>query len=260
MTDDEAAKKARNAAKRKNEKYTRPVSKYPTFENHEVKEGHAIKIEEEKINKEGAKVMKTKYLWYDIDIERDDDEYDDEEDDEEEHEEEHSTNFDFYAKSICRKEQKAMIEEGYEDYDKIRVSKPMAKFFSNLAIDFIARMSPLITELITFKGSSTITDEVVKVALRALLIDSRPEVDGTNKLTDEHEELMNLIDSKVRLITDHQTKTKPAQSDASEATDATDASVPAEEQLDEEENEEEIVDPPPKPAVVIRRRRPAAKK
>jgi len=247
--DDEAAKKARAAAKRKGDQYKRPVSKVSTFEMHEVKEGHAIRIEEEKTGKDGKKKIKTRFLWYDIDIERDDDddEYDDEE---EEEDEERSTNFNFYAKLICLKVVKEMIDEGHEDYDKIRLSKPTLKFFSNIAIDFIARVSPLITELITFKGSSTITDEVVKVALRTLLLDSRSEVDGTNILSDDHEDLMNIIDSKVRLINEYQTKAKTANND-DEAQEGA-----AEDHLDDEEIEEEIEEETKPP---VRRRRQVKK-
>lgn len=252
-TDDEAAKKARAVAKRKNEKYTRPVSKVTSFENCEVKDGYAVKIDQDKLNKEGKPVTKTKYLWYGIDIERDDDENgeaDEEEegDDETDVEEERSNDFKHYAKRICLNIRKELVDEGYVDYEKIRLSKPSLKFFSNIAIDFIARISPLITELITFKGSSTITDEVVKVALRMMLLDSRSDVDGTNELPEEHMELMNMIDSKVRMVSEYQTKSKTASQAASQE-------GVAEDNLDEEELEEEIEEPAP-PA---RRRRPARK-
>ena len=251
LADDEAAKKARAAAKRKEEEYKRPASKFITFEKQEVKNGYALKVEDEVENNKGETVKKVKYLWYDIDIERDDSSYDNFDEDDEDHEHEDTApNFTFYARSICKNVKQAKLDEGYEDHYPIRVGVGITRLFSNLAIDFIARMAPLIVELIKFKGSSTITDEVIKVALRILLIDNRPDVDGTSELSDEHEDLINIIDSKVHLINAHQTKSKAAAAASDEG--------PADDDVDDDLDE--VIEPAPKPQSASRRRRPVARK
>lgn len=239
--DDEAAKKARAAAKRKEEKYSRPTSKYPTFENMEVRNGHAEKHEKETVNKKGEPCTKVKYFWYDIDIDRD-------EEDEGFEVSDPDHGFNHYIRNICKKVKEEKVNEGYEDYNDILIGTGMVRFFSNLIIDFIARMTPLIIRLLRFKGSSTVTHEVVKVALAMILIDSRVEVDGTDTLSEDHEELMNTIDSKIRIVTEHLTRTKSA--DGADGADG--AEGDADEDVDE--LEEDIAEPVAKPAAPRRRR------
>jgi hypothetical protein len=243
--DAEAAKNAQKVAKRKGEKYVRPESKVIKFEEQEVKDGHAFKIEENTTDKEGKPVVKKRYMWYDIDVSREN-----EEEEEEEENSDRGTDFAHFARNICKKVRAAAIDEGNYDFEKIRKSKPIAKFFSNLAIDFIFRIAAVVTELVALKGSSTITDDVIKSAVKILLLDSRAEMDGTNELYDDHKELLNLIESKVKTVSDYQTKTKNAAEQEANPEGA------AEGGLDDEENDEAIEEAP-KP-VAPRRRRPAA--
>jgi hypothetical protein len=247
-----AITKARNLAKRKGVKYVRPEKQDVTFGEYEHENGHCEKIVVSTTNKEGNTVKKPRYKWYGIDIEKTDNDYDDDEDDEEVvyGEREGSFGFAFYVKELCRAVRNAKVEENHQDHFKIRIGSDINKFCSDLSIDFINRLCPLIQTAIDYKKAATINDETIKFVLRMILLDSRPDVDGTDVLSEEHASVMDLIDSKVRQIKNHQTDMKSAHN--ADNTDDLDA-----EELEEDDNEEDIT-VPAKPAAATKRagRRP----
>lgn len=186
----EAFQAAKSKAKKNKKKYEKPDFKYPTFQETEVEGGYATTVEakDEKGN------TKTKYQWYGIDV-----------DWPETPASTDNTDFKFYISQVCKRVLDHHIEIGDSEAQEVRFSTNLRKFFSNLIIAFINRLSPQIRILIEAMGQKTITHDVIKTALRQMLVDGYYSPTGEVEFNEEHRNLMNLIDEKVKLCQKHQT-------------------------------------------------------
>jgi hypothetical protein len=222
-SDEEAAKRAKAIAKRKGTKYTRPDSKFSKFEEYEHEHGHCEKVTTTTTDKNGKNVKKDRYEWYNIDIDERDTDADSDETEEDgdgadmDDNGKDKDNFTFYVRKLCLRIKANKVEENYQDHDDIRISGNIAKFFSNLVIDFISRIAPLIKSAVEYKKAATISEKTVKFVLKMILLDSRKDADSTDVLSEEHSGLMDLIDNKIRIANAHHTEAKPAAPAASDA-------------------------------------------
>jgi hypothetical protein len=187
-----AVQKAKTRARKEKKPYKKPDMKQSTFQEHEVANGHALRTETTTQNDKGENVTKVHYEWYGIDVERP------------ELVEDHGVNFNFYVSQICNKVKQNMssVDKTHgDDYDEIKVSNGIKKFFSDLIVDFIRRLSPLIKLLISAMDVKTVGHEVLKTVLKMLLLSTYSDATQQNgELTEEHQALFNLIDEKVKRL------------------------------------------------------------
>lgn len=186
--------KAKSKAKKDKKPYQRPKFNYPSFQETEVHNGFATKTETTTTDTDGKDVIKPHYQWYGIDL---DGPTDDPMND--------NTRFQFYVQQVCKKVINRRSEVGSSDFLEIKISTNIRKFFSDLIIDFIARISPQIRILINAMEVKTVDHKVVKTILKMILTDSYHSSTGVVKLNEEHEKLFELIDEKVGLCQAHQT-------------------------------------------------------
>jgi hypothetical protein len=204
-----AVQKAKSKARKEKKPYKKPELKLQTFQESEVANGHALRTETVTQDDKGQNVTKYHYEWYGIDVERPEvaDEHD-------------GVNFNFYVSQICnkvRQRQSEVVKNG-EDYEEIKISNNIKKFFSDLVVDFIRRASPLIRLLISAMDVKTVGHEVVKTVLKMLLLSSS----STGELSEDHQTLMNLVDEKVSRCV-----AKPDEPEESDDLDDLEEEVPA---------------------------------
>jgi hypothetical protein len=96
------------------------------------------------------------------------------------------TTFEFYVNLIC-KSVKAQLVSKDEQYAPVRISKYIRKFCSDVVIQLIERLSPLIVLYASTTGIKTIGDEVIMFWVKALLMDAG--VDSTDLFEFVHERL-----------------------------------------------------------------------
>lgn len=189
-----AIQKAKSKAKKEKKAYQRPKFKFPTFQESEVEKGFALKTETSTTDDKGNVSVKPHYQWYGIDIEK-----------QGTPENNDHTNFHFYVQQVCKKIVNRRSDVGNSDFLEIKISTNIRKFFSDLIIDFIARISPQIRILIEAMDVKTVDHMVIKTILKMLLVDSYHSATGVIELNEEHESLFKLIDEKVALCQVHQT-------------------------------------------------------
>lgn len=215
--------KAKSVAKKDGSKMQKPKIEYPKFQDTEVAKGFAIKTEVpkkdengvvKKDEKTGEELTKFVYTWKNIDT-----------DDNEKH------TFGFYMNLLCRKVISSKMDIGESQYYDIKVSASVKKFLSDLVVDFIARISPLIRILISHTDVKTVDEDVMITVLRMMITDGYHNSSGFVQLRPEHERLFRLINEKIELCSIHQT-TK------TDKTDKTDKKE-EEESEGEEDNESE---------------------
>jgi hypothetical protein len=153
----------------------------------------------------------------------DDEEGEEEEEEEEEEEGPRKRGFEFYVEKIGKSITKSGEKRG--KYDKIRLSRDLKKFCSNLVIDILYNLGEVLIDLLELKGAKTINDDLVKTAFSVVL-----KYNGV-----ESTELMAEVEEKVEQVLHH---TKSEDGDAADAADADD-DADEEEDDDEEEEEEE---------------------
>jgi hypothetical protein len=100
-----------------------------------------------------------------IDEECDTDTHEDEDD------EKHGSTFEFYINLICKNVKNKLVESD-ESFTPIRISKHIRKFCSDVVIQLIERISPLIKLYSSTAKVKTVNDDVIKFIFKFLLLDS----------------------------------------------------------------------------------------
>ena len=94
--------------------------------------------------------------------------------------------FDFYVHEICKQVRAELIEED-EKYKTIRISKDIRQFGSQVVVELIERLSPLISLYVQNTKVKTINDNVIKFVVQFLFVDAK--VDCTKLFTFVNEKL-----------------------------------------------------------------------
>jgi len=89
------------------------------------------------------------------------------------------TSFEFYVNAIC-KNLRDTIAQSSPDYSSIRVSKAIRKFCSDLVIQLIDRVIPLLKLYMKSNNTKTINTNIVKFIFQYILVDSGVDVDNCN--------------------------------------------------------------------------------
>lgn len=217
------------SAKAKNLRETRRIAKntdkpvkrkfeYPKFQEVEVKAGFAKAVEGKK--QDGS--PKINYRWYGIDIERDPSE-------------ESEIKFTSYAHKVC----KNALDQCDNAYaDEIKISGQIAKFFSDLIVDFIKRLAPLAMLNIECRHVKTIDESVITNIVKHILLDSYKHKSAKMSLTDEHDAMFASVKKKVETCYLHQTGVVTKEAVEKAPSDLVDDDEP-EDDLDEPEQVEE---------------------
>jgi len=231
------AKKKASKPKKAKKATTKPVEKpeYQSFEQREVEEGHAYA--EQKVDGKGN--TKTTYLWKGID------DLEDVDTDEEEVEGGgRKFGFNFYIGQVC-KNLKDINKKDDDEYEQVRVSTNIKRFFSNLLVELIHRIAPQIRLLMSYKDAKTVSYEMIITVLKIILIDSySPTANGDVELTEEHQALFTDMKKKVKAYNDYHKNTKNHNEDDVEVEVEDDVE---EDEVEEEEIEEEVAPEPVKP-------------
>lgn len=177
--------------KNKKPKERRAKFDFPSFPEHEVKNNYAKKTEVISKDQNGNEETKTMYQWYVIDT----------------MDSPNTINFYFYIQQLCRNIINQNKDNGFSDYDDIKISTNVKKFFSDLIIDFVSKIAPQIRILTDAMNVKTVDHDLIKTILRLMLVDEYHDPSGLVVLKEEHEKLFSLIDKKVRLCQEHQTQT-----------------------------------------------------
>jgi histone H3/H4 len=90
---------------------------------------------------------------------------------EEEDDDKNSSTFEFYINLICKSVKATLVAED-ETYQPIRISKHIRKFCSEVVIQIIERISPLIKLYANTAKVKTVNDDVIKFIFKFLLLDS----------------------------------------------------------------------------------------
>jgi histone H3/H4 len=101
----------------------------------------------------------------------DDDCDDDKTDNTEEDDEKHESTFEFYINLICKSVKNKLVESD-ESYNTIRISKHIRKFCSDVVIQLIERISPLIKLYSTTAKVKTVNDDVIMFIFKFLMLDA----------------------------------------------------------------------------------------
>ena len=88
-----------------------------------------------------------------------------------EEDDKNGSSFEFYVNLIC-KGVKDKLVESEEQYQPIRISKNIRKFCSDVVVQLIERISPLIKLYATTAKVKTVNDEVIKFVFKFLMLDA----------------------------------------------------------------------------------------
>lgn len=99
-----------------------------------------------------------------------------EKDDDDVHDDKNNSTFEFYVNLICKCVKAELVSEN-ESYASIRISKNIRKFCSDVVIQLIERISPLIKLYAHTAKIKTVNDDVIKFIFQFLLIDSGSNCD-----------------------------------------------------------------------------------
>lgn len=109
---------------------------------------------------------------------------DDDAEDEKEEEESTSSTFEFYINLICKSVKSSLVASD-ESYTPIRISKHIRKFCSDVVIQLIERLSPLIKLYAQTAKVKTVNDDVIKFIFKFLLLDSGVDSSSFVQFMDE---------------------------------------------------------------------------
>lgn len=201
ISDAEDSMRAKQRAAKLKEKRVKIQSNFPSFEDWEVENNHAVKFEISVPVQGKDNEFKTKmvYEWTGID-----------------------SSEDSLENEFVRTTEK--IHKSIKGENDVKLSTPLKKFISNLIGDFLQRFSGVIREQSASKGIVKIKSELILVALRVYLLSHTD--DSSMK---QYEKLFDAVESKVRAATNHITSTKTA-AKSNESTEIID-------KLDEDEDE-----------------------
>lgn len=90
---------------------------------------------------------------------------------EEEEDDKNGSTFEFYINLICKSVKATLVAED-ETYQPIRISKHIRKFCSDVVIQLIERISPLIKLYANTAKVKTVNDDVIKFIFKFLLLDA----------------------------------------------------------------------------------------
>jgi hypothetical protein len=204
---------------------------FESFEERELSEGYAVTYERK--DQRGQK--KVVYLWKGLDDlnEADDDENVEADANEDENvelptddEESRKFGFNFYIAQVCKELKEAnSTDDNGDEYDNVRVSTNIKRFFSNLLIELIHRLAPQIRLIMSYKDAKTVSYEMVTTVLRSILIDSyTPNSSGDVELSESHQQLFTDIEEKNRLyneyMKEHKTRVSTEDGEVPEDADA----------------------------------------
>jgi hypothetical protein len=169
--------------------------KYPSFEEVEAENGHAICVAQTYKDKDGANQTRKLYYWHNIDAQADG--------------EEEKSDLVHYAKVLCDsvREDLASI---YPNIDTVIISKSMKRFISNIIIDYAKalvaqidiRANPTTTaanEVETKRKIKTVKYELVVDIVKQLLVFT------TGQLTEDQEGMINDMNEKAKALKTHRT-------------------------------------------------------
>lgn len=131
-------------------------------------------------DKHHAKAKPAKEEEDDADAEDDDHHDEDDEDDE--------RNFRHYIRQVCHDIMNTKYQEDPKSgakYTEIRISKEIREFGSNLLINWIKSLCPLLRSQITTNGVKTVTDGTVKQCINTYFMINNLEYDSINKELDK---------------------------------------------------------------------------
>jgi hypothetical protein len=187
---DEHNRKAKADARRRKKTYKPTKIDHESFATTEVNAGYA---RFQDTSGEGEEV-KTKCVWFGIEVPSSESDSVD------------STDFVHFATDVCKN-----VKKGNDTWSEIRISTDIKNFFSDILIQFVARMLPLINLLINSKKNETTTvcNKVVMRVIEILLADSNHNAQGEVTFSDEHKELFKTVGTKLALLEDHNKKTTP---------------------------------------------------
>lgn len=221
---DEANRKAKAAARRNKKDCKLVKIPHQSFEESECATGYATM---QVTPAEGDKKSKTKCLWYGIDLPNKDGDV------------VNKIDFVYYVEDVCRH-----LLSTDQNWTDIKVSDSIKNFFSDVLVQFIARILPLISLVIKTKKTDTknknkndvktVCDGVVMRVIEILLADSNHNPHGEVRFAQEHSELFSLVQSKLELLEKYNKEC------ADRKTDQTD-------EKEEEEEEEDVPLPAPTP-------------
>lgn len=189
----EATRKAKADARNRNKNF-KPVKLEPaSFEQTEVDAGHAIFVETEGLNDK----VNTKCQWYGIDVPEPNNTVVD------------KTDFVTYVDHLTKSVKENAEHDGIADWPELLVSSNIRNFFSDLIIQFIARLLPQISLTLSFKKNDlkTVCDKTIMYEVQKFLVDSHHNPEGTVTFSNEHLSLFSLVDQKLSLLEKHN-KTK----------------------------------------------------
>ena len=95
-----------------------------------------------------------------------------------------NSRFEFYINLICKRV-KAELSEKDELYSPVRISKNIRKFCSDIVIQLIERVSPLVKLYAQTARVKTVNDNVIKFIFQLLLIDAGVPPDDLIKYMDD---------------------------------------------------------------------------
>ena len=244
---EEHNRKAKADARRKKKNYKPTKLEHAPFEQTECEAGFA-----QMRPVDGAEpvegVVPTECVWFGIDVPSQQSDVVD------------TTDFVFYVRKVCKSVMDHGVEDGNSEWSEIRISTAITNFLSDITIQFIARVLPLISLLINTKKHKvkTVDDRIVMRVVEILLADSNHNAHGEVTFTDAHKDLFATVDEKLKLLDAHKAKKRGV---AGAETAATEEDADA-----DEEDEEDAETPAPAPVTApveterARRRKGDAKK
>lgn len=206
--DDEKFKmmqKAKTQSKKEGKTFLKPKFTYPSFQDMEVEFKFATKevVQSKDLDKDGKPIEKVVYKWIGIDC------------DEVDESDVQNITFCSYVQHLCKKVIEEKVDSKESQYFDIKISSNIRKFLSDLIVDFVSKVLPLIKLLISAMKVKTVDEDVIKTVLRLMVTDKYHNSTGEVEFKPEHEVLFTLIDKKVELCKEHQgTDTKEVELDA----------------------------------------------
>lgn len=215
-------RKAKAEARRKKKNYKPTKLEHPSFEQTECEAGFA-----QMRPVDGAEpvdgVVPTECVWFGIDVPSQESDVVD------------TTDFVFYVRNVCKSVKDHGVDDGNTEWSDIRISTAITNFLSDITIQFIARVLPLISLLINTKKQKvkTVDDRIVMRVIEILLADSNHNAQGEVKFTDAHKELFTAVEDKLKLLEAHKAKKRGAAGEGASEADAEDEEDDADDAADE---------------------------
>lgn len=194
----DANQKAKAEARKRQKTFKAVKLVQPTFAETEVDGGYAVRVEADATERDENGEATQKYAWYGIDVPANEADTVD------------TTDFVHYVDLLTKNFKKIAVDDGNTAWADIRISGNIRNFFSNILIQFIARMLPLISLTISSKKSNvkkndvkTVCDRTIMRVVEMLLADSNHNAQGLVKFSQEHTDLFNTVAAKLTLLETH---------------------------------------------------------